>query len=117
MLRHFVGRVIVFNPEPRAADLTVDVPVLSQSPAASPEVLIQLPEENLSEESKLRLRPYLEQQVVEPDTLRRNKGVSLDRQLSVARTLSDQPARWSRALSWNGPFPSVAEVRGIADVL
>jgi hypothetical protein len=117
MMRHFVGRVIVFNPEPRAADLKVDVPVLSQSRAASPEVLIQLPETQLSAESKIRLQPYLSQQVVSPETLRGNKGVSLDRQISVAETLTESPAAWSRTLSWNGAYPSALQVRGMETIL
>lgn len=117
MLRHFIGRVVVFNPEPRAADLAVDVPVLSQSTAASPEVLIQLPDDELTEESRVRLRPYLEQQLVDVDTLRSNKGVSLARQMRVAETLTSQPNAWSRALTWNGPFPTATQVRGLSGVL
>lgn len=117
MMKHFVGRVVVFNPEPRPADLTVDVPVLSQSQAATPEVLIQLPEAQLSIDSKARLQPYLEQQVVSVETLRTNKGVSLDRQLRVAEILNASSAAWSRRLSWNGPYPSVQHVRGLQDIL
>jgi hypothetical protein len=117
MMRHFVGRVIVFNPEPRAADLKVDVPVLSQSTAASPEILIQLPEAQLSPESRARLQPYLDQQVVSPETLRGNKGVSLDRQMSAAETLSQSPAAWSRTLSWSGAYPSAPQVRGLESIL
>lgn len=117
MLRHFVGRVVVFNPEPRAADLAVDVPVLSQSIAASPEVLIQLPENELTDESRARLRPYIDQQLVDIGTLRSNKGVSLDRQMQVAEALTSQPAAWSSALTWKGPFPTATQVRGISSLL
>jgi hypothetical protein len=117
MLRHFVGRVVVFNPEPRAADLSVDVPVLSQSGAASPEVLIQLPDEALSDESRQRLRPYREQRLVDVDTLRANKGVSLDRQMQAAEALTSQPVTWSRVLTWNGPFPTAQQVNQASEVL
>jgi len=41
MFKHFVGRVIVFNPEPKSAELTVDVPVVSQSENMSDELLLQ----------------------------------------------------------------------------
>lgn len=117
MLRHFVGRVVVFNPEPRAAELAVDVPVLSQSTAASPEVLIQLPEDALSAESRERLRPYLDQSLVEVNTLRSNKGVSLDRQMHVAANLTSQPAAWSNALTWNGPFPTARQIQDLSSAL
>jgi hypothetical protein len=117
MMRHFIGRVVVFNPEPRAADLTVDLPVLSQSSAASPEILIQLPEEKLSAKSRERLRPYLEQELVSPDTLRSNKGVSLDRQLAAAKSLAEAPVAWSRALTWRGAYPSTQQVKALRDLL
>lgn len=117
MLRHYVGRVIVFNPAPRAADLEVDVPALSQSRAATPELLLQMPEEDLTEESRERLRPYLEQRVLSVDVLRRNKAVSLDRQLNVAKELSLQPESWSNALAWRGQFPTNAEVRAMSGLL
>lgn len=117
MMKHFVGRVVVFNPEPKAADLSVDVPVLSQSQAASPEVLIQLPETQLSTESKARLQPYLEQHVVSVETLRSNKGVSLDRQLRAAEILSESPAAWRHRLSWSGAYPRAQHVRGLQDIL
>jgi len=117
MMRHFIGRVVVFNPEPKAADLTVDLPVLSQSPAASPEVLIQLPEERLSSESRERLRPYLEQGLLSKETLRGNRGVSLDRQLAAAKSISEHPAVSSRALIWRGAYPTTQQVRALQDLL
>ncbi|MBB5788805.1 DEAD/DEAH box helicase [Jiangella mangrovi] len=117
MLRHFVGRVIVFNPAPSAADLEVDVPVLSQSEEASPEVLIQLPEEELSPASRERLRPYVQQRVVSVETLRKNKGVSLERQLDVGRELDSDPARWARVLSWRTPMPEASDVRAASHLL
>jgi hypothetical protein len=117
MMRHFIGRVVVFNPEPKAADLTVDLPVLSQSPAASPEILIQLPEEELSSESRERLRPYLEQGLLSQDTLRSNKGVSLDRQLAAAKSISERPVASSRALMWSGAYPNAQQVRALQDLL
>ncbi len=117
MMKHFIGRVIVFNPEPRVADLNVDVPVLSQSPAATPEILIQLPEDQLTPESKTRLRPYLDQDIVSVETLRGNKGVSLDRQMSVAEALGENAVRWSRALSWRGTYPSTPQIRDLGQIL
>jgi hypothetical protein len=117
MLRHFVGRVVVFNPEPQAADLTVDVPVLSQSRAAKPEVLIQLPDDELSPESRAVLEPYMSQRVVAPETLRLNLGVSLADQLTVAEQFDARPAAWSRALTWTGAYPTNAQVQAMQDVL
>jgi rhodanese-related sulfurtransferase len=99
---HYVGRVVVFNPTPRKASLDVDVPALSQSRHASDEVLIQLPENQLTEESRQRLAPYYQQNVVSIETLRRNKGLSPARQLEAARQIAADPVRWA----WPSPWPS-----------
>lgn len=117
MFHHFVGRVVVFNPEPRAADLTVDVPVLSQSTAASVEVLIQVPDSELTAESRARLQPYLQQNLISVDTLRDNRGISLDRQINVARNLNSAPDSWSRVLTWSGAYPTAPQVRQMEGLL
>lgn len=117
MLQHYVGHVVVFNPEPRPADLTVDVPILSQPEQISDEILIQLPEAELTDRSRERLKPYLEQDVVAMETLRRNKGLSPARQLQAARQLAAQPDRWASALDWNGSFPAASQVRALGELL
>jgi hypothetical protein len=117
MSEHFVGRVVVFNPEPRPADLNVDIPVLSQSQQVSDEVLLQLPENELTDASRERLRPYVEQDLVRLDTLRSNRGVPPARQMAAARTIADQPRRWARALAWSSAFPTAGQVREISELL
>ena len=117
MGHHFVGRVVVFNPTPHKAGLDVDVPALSQSRQASEEVLIQLPEDQLTPESRRRLAPYYEQNVVDIETLRRNKGLSLKRQLEAAQQIAADPARWASALTWNGPYPTVSHIRELGELL
>ena len=117
MMKHYVGRVIVFNPEPKTVALNVDVPMLSQSPAATPEMLIQLPEEELTAESRARLQPYLDQDLVSRATLRANKGVSLDRQMRAAEMLNENRYQWYRALNWGGAYPSVSQVRDLGHIL
>lgn len=117
MSHHFVGRVVVFNPTPHKVGLDVDVPALSQSRQASEEVLIQLPEDQLTEESRERLAPYYEQNVVSIETLRQNKGLSPERQLQAAQQIAANPSRWSSALTWNGPHPTVSQVRELGELL
>jgi len=118
MNRHFIGHVIVFNPAPRKADLNVDVPILSQSPRkATDEILIQIPEDELTPESRRRLTPYYEQDLVSIEALRHNKGMPPARQMDAARQLAATPAHWASALTWNAPYPTAAQVKKIAEVL
>jgi hypothetical protein len=107
----------VFSPPPTAAELTIDIPALSQSQQATPRVLLQVPEHELTDESRQKLAPYLDQNVVAVDTLRRNRGVDPDRQLKAAEAIATDPARWRRAMSWHGPFPTTAQVRELGELL
>ena len=118
MNRHFIGRVVVFNPAPQKADLNVDIPILSQSPEkATDEILIQIPEDQLTLQSRRKLDPYYAQNLVTIDSLRRSKGTSLARQMDTARQLASSPRHWATALQWNGPYPTAAQVRQIAELL
>lgn len=117
MSRYFVGRVIVFNPEPKRVGLNVDIPILTQRETASDEILINLPEEQLTAQSRQRLERYRTQSLVDIDTLRQNRGISLERQLRVAQILFDEMDRWLPALNWSGSYPTTPQVRDLAPLL
>lgn len=117
LLRHYVGKVVVFNPEPSPADLNVDVPVLSQPAEAAEEILIQLPDDELTDRSRDRLDEYARQDLVTLDTLRANTGVSPAKQMDVARMLAGQQARWRGTLAWRGAYPTTEQVKDLAELL
>lgn len=58
-----------------------------------------------------------DQPLVDVDTLRSNKRISLDRQMRVAEALTSQPAARSSTLTWNGPFPTATQVQRASTVL
>jgi hypothetical protein len=117
MGEYFVGKVVVFNPEPARADLTVDIPVLSQSAKATDEVLLQLPDDELTTRSRERIQPLIDQDLVALDTLRRNSGVDPHRQLDAARELDANILHYARALAWRGAHPSTEQLYDIAPLL
>lgn len=117
MFQHYVGRVVIFNPEPKPADLTVEIPVVSQSRQASVEVLLHLPEDQLTDESRTRLDPYLRQDTVRVETLRANRGIKLDAQLQAARTIAAEPRRYREALHWNGSYPTTSQVHSVSELM
>jgi hypothetical protein len=117
MFQHYVGRVVVFNPEPTPADLTVEIPALSQSRQASVEVLLHLPEERLTDGSRARIAPYLEQNQLSVDTLRANRGIKLDAQLAAARTFAANPRRYGGALQWRGAYPTTDQVHVLSELM
>lgn len=116
MSKYFVGNVVVFNEPPARTDLTVDVPVVSQTRGARDEVLIQLPWERLTDENKERMRRFYEQDVVPVETLRASKGVSPARQLDVADMLHRTAHGYRRALGWRTQ-PTNAEVNQLAELV
>jgi hypothetical protein len=102
MFRHFVGRVFLFSKSPEPVQTTIDIPISSQSARATPAALLQLPEDELSDDARARLAPYLEQDVLDVDILRANRGVDPGRQVAVARAIRAEPTTWNRRLAWSG---------------
>lgn len=102
MLKHFVGRVVSYADEPQAEFSTVDLPIESQSPAASLATLIQLDEAELTEESAARLRQILEQNILSIDTIRSNRGLDPLLQIGAAQRMREAATGEFLDLSWTG---------------
>lgn len=117
MLKHFVGKVIVFNPEPKSATLTIDIPILTQPKEIADELLLQLPEDQLTEHSRERIRRYLDQNILSVDVIRKNTGIQASRQLDVAQEVASNPVHFRRALSWSGSHPTIKQMNDVAPLL
>lgn len=116
MFRHFVGRVYVFSSSPEQTQTTIDIPIASQSRKASAATLLQLPPDELSKEAAHQLQKYYEQDSLNLDTLRRNRGVDPDRQIAVARTITSNLAYWHRQLTWSS-IPEYGQLVAICDLI
>ena len=102
MFRHFVGHVYVFNPPPQDELPVVDAPALTQSEAAPESLLIQIDEEDLSEDASRRLEKFRTQDVLRYETLKANGGVDLFSQVELAREIADNVDTVASALQWEG---------------
>lgn len=116
MFRHFVGRVFLFGVRPDQEPTTIDIPIASQSSRASIAMLLQIPTDELSDDARARVQPYLDQTTLDIDVLRANRGIDPDRQLALAEELQQDPARWSRVLSWSG-FPQYDQLVTVAQLM
>lgn len=116
MMRHFVGRVYVFDRPPQGDLPEVDVPVFSQPNDTPTSLLIQIDDEDLTPESRERLRQYNEQTDVGYDTLRANVGVPLEPQLSLARYIARNARRLHPLMSWTRG-PEYAELELICNLI
>lgn len=102
MLKHFVGRVIAYNEPPAREESMIDLPIESQSVAASLAMLVQLADEDLTDESVERLRDVTNQSDLDLAVIRKNKGVDPERQVNAARYLRQAPRSSFDRLSWTG---------------
>lgn len=109
MFQHFVGRVILFHEPPQPELPIVDIPALTQSDNADPSLLIQLREQELSDESRERLRDILSQELLSLETLRSNTGVDPSRQVAVARRILES-RQLARDLAWIG-YPTYEQLQ------
>jgi hypothetical protein len=98
MGQHYIGHVYLFHAPPEETLPFVEVPVFTQSDKAPGSLLIQMDEHDLTKQSKERLKPYSEQEVVSYETLRGNNGIDLDQQLALAKEIASNPAKYSRTL-------------------
>lgn len=116
MFKHFIGRVFLFNPPPQDKLPDIDIPAISQPPDTPPGLLLSMDESDLTAESRNRVSPYLEQELLPVEVLRQNAMVDLDAQLELAAVLEGDPARWSGSLAWT-QFPKYEELEAVSEIL
>jgi hypothetical protein len=115
MFQHFVGRVILFHEPPAPTLPVLDIPSLSQSSNADDSLLLQFDPSDLTESSKARVAPYLDQDILSLETLRANSGIDPERQLATARAILGDPALASE-LSWSG-YPTFGQLAETGSLL
>ena len=116
MFRHFVGNVYLFTESPEPETLTIDIPIASQSKAASNASLLQLPDAELSPSSRDRLKPFVDQRLLSLETLRANRGIDPQKQLDLASAISNMSRRDRELLSWGG-IPTYDQTVAVADLV
>ncbi len=113
MASHYLGRVITYMPPPQEEPMVVDIPIDSQSSSAPLSSIIQLPEQDLSNESRARLQDVMNQTDLSIATIKANRGFDPELQIEAARLL-----RSSRALrqnfAWSG-YPTNDQARRVLD--
>lgn len=102
MLKHFVGRVVSYADHPEPEISTVDLPIESQSSAASLATLIQLDLDELTGDSRERLDDVLTQTDLSLNTIRKNRGLDPDLQIGAARRMRAVSPGEFNELSWRG---------------
>lgn len=102
MFSHFVGHVYLFSDPPEAELPLVDFPIFTQTDEVPDELLINVKDEDLTDESKERIKEYVEQELIPVQTLRDNSYISLDKQLKLAKEIDSYATRVHHAMFWKG---------------
>lgn len=116
MFEHFIGRVYLFHPEPHATLPMVDVPVLSQPESTSTTLLMQVDDEDLTERSRERISPLLEQGDLSVETMKANSGVDPAAQIRLAQEIKKRPHVFLPLLQWTRE-PAYEQLVGICRVI
>lgn len=116
MGKHYIGHVYLFNPAPTDPLPFVDIPVFSQPEDALPSLLMQIDDEDLSARSKKRLEAFLEQKVLDYETLKANTGIAPQSQIEIAREIRSNLDKYAPILQWSG-LPKYKQIYGICNLI
>lgn len=111
MSSHFLGQVVTYMPPPAEERLEVDIPIDSQPSDAPLSSIVQLPEGDLRDTSRDRLRGVTSQNELSLKVIKENRGFDPILQVEAARVL-----RGSRQLrerfGWSG-YPNSSQARAV----
>lgn len=100
MFSHYVGHVFLFSDPPEAELPFVDFPIFTQTNEVPDELLINVKDEDLTKESRERIKDYVEQDLIPLQVLRDNSYIELDKQLRLAKDLDINANRVHSIMSW-----------------
>lgn len=116
MLKHFIGNVYLLSPPPEDSLPFVDVPLYTQDKTTPDSLLINLDDEDLSDASRERIKPYVDQKDLSIETIRKNKTVEPKQQIIFAKQLASNLDRWSSMLLWRG-FPEYEQLVFVCELI
>lgn len=116
MLRHFVGRVYLFNAPPQEDLPFVDIPLINQDDSTPDSLLIQLDDDFLTPQSKARINAIEKGSILSLEVLRGNSGIDPTAQNDLARHLHDSGREGYKMLRWHG-FPDYEQLKYACELI
>ncbi|MCX7507649.1 DEAD/DEAH box helicase [Delftia tsuruhatensis] len=115
MWQHYVGHVYLFNSPPDRELEFVDVPVFTQNESAPDALLVQLEQQDLSDDAKARVGKIWNQAVLSPQTIQQNVGIDPQGQIELAREIEARLQELMPLLCWTGQ-PTYDQTKEIFDL-
>jgi late competence protein required for DNA uptake (superfamily II DNA/RNA helicase) len=105
---HYTGNIYKFYDTPPQLELEVDIPFITQINAPN-ELLIQLDENELTKESKEKMKIYENIDNDLMDVVKSNNNILIEGQLSLVKEIESNLKLYNSLLTWNG-FPKYNEL-------
>ena len=112
MFSHYIGHVYLFKEPPQPELPLVDFPIFTQTENVPDELLINIEEEDLTDESKNKLKVYKNQEILTLKTLRDNSYISLNKQLDLAQYIKEHIEQVHRMIYWDR-VPDANQLRAV----
>lgn len=116
MFQHFIGKVYLFH-EPPVEELPfVDFPLFSQDIDVPENLLIQMDDDDLSEDSLSRIHDIRNNGVLSLETIKRNSNIDPDGQIRLATYLSKNYRKHHAELRWNW-MPTYEQLLAVCNLI
>lgn len=102
MFQYFIGHVYVFHSDPQSELPLVDVPAFSQSGRTSSSLLVQMDDDDLTDESRERRARFVDQELLSFAVIRQNRGVEPELQLRIAERIGSESDEYKQLMAWTG---------------
>lgn len=116
MFSHFIGHIFLFKEPPRPELPLVDFPIFTQAENVPNEMLINIEEDDLTDESKEKLREYKEQEILSIKTLKDNSYINLNKQIDLAKAIETHIVQIHSLLFWK-KIPNAKQLKFVCTLI
>ena len=116
MLKHFIGRVYLLYDSPQEELPFVDIPVLSAPEDIPITLSFDIPTRELSDYTKEQLKYLHAQDYLSVDIIRAHPSIVPDKQIALAKEISEKPSSYSRLLGWR-QFPDKEQLKEVCHII
>jgi len=111
---HYTGNIYKFYDTPPQLELEVDIPFITQTNAPN-ELLIQLDEDELTEESKEKMKIYDHVDKELMSVIKSNNNINIEGQLNLVKAIENNLQFYNSIITWHG-FPKYKELLPVIEL-
>lgn len=117
MFKHFIGNVFIFSDPPQEQLPYVDIPVISQPPETSINILLGMNIRDLDDSSYNKVvKFYDNSNLLLVDTLKKNPQIDPESQLRLAKDILNYKLSWYEKLYWTS-IPTYSQLEFICELI